>query len=92
MTRENAGWAMIGFLVALMMGAAAAPSVDVGRWQLRFPDDPEGTAMITDSLLFDTATGSIWACTTGPLGGIDGTPAERIAKIRKSWTEVGPIR
>lgn len=88
MRRESAAWTAVGFAAALLMGAMAAPSSDVGRWQLRY--DETAAFGGKETVLFDTATGSVWLLP--PVGASDGSLEAKAARVRKLWVEAGPAR
>ncbi len=84
MKRESAAWAVIGFLAAMSMGSMAAPSTEIGRWQL-LKEFPGGT----DFVVFDTATGATWALQGDPSRP---PPAGWSELVKKAWVEIGPPR
>ena len=50
-----------GFVVALLVGAAAQPGPEVGRYQLGQPYAPPGTGNLEVIPILDTTNGDLWA-------------------------------
>lgn len=91
MKRESAAWTAVGFAAALLMGAMAAPSSDVGRWQLRY-DESRKQIADGETVLLDTADGRVWVLPKHiPLQPGD-TKAAAEAWYRKAWLEITPGR
>ena len=85
MNRESAAWAVIGFLAASLMGAMGATEGGPGRWQLMITEDHQNVEMV----VFDTATGAVWA-KPHPFDSM--IPRDWAAVAKNCWVQIGPAR